>query len=251
MSSTFEKIDKQVTIRKKLEAGTGSPLKAYKDLTVGQSSTLFFLAYELLNFFFSSMAGGAGFLLRRKLYSRLFKKVGRGLIIGRNVVIRHPQNITFGDNVTIDDNCVIDARGAGEQGIIFEDNVIINRNCSVLAKAGPIRIGAQTGLGSNSVIVSTAGVDIGEAVLIAGGCYFSAGAYHISDTHRRMMDQGNYSKGPITVANDVWIGTGVILLDGVTVGTGAVIDAGAVVNKDVAERAIIGGVPAKIVQFRE
>ena len=50
---------------------------------------------------------------------------------------------------------------------------------------------------------------------------------------------------PVTIGNDVWIGTRAVILDGVSVGDGAVIAAGAVVTKDVAPFEIVGGVPAR------
>lgn len=52
------------------------------------------------------------------------------------------------------------------------------------------------------------------------------------------------------VGNDVWIGAGAIVLDGVTIGDGAIIAAGAVVTKDVPPYAIVGGVPAQIIRYR-
>jgi len=52
------------------------------------------------------------------------------------------------------------------------------------------------------------------------------------------------------VGNDVWIGAGSIVLDGVSIGDGAIIAAGAVVNKDVPPYAIVGGVPARIIRYR-
>lgn len=56
---------------------------------------------------------------------------------------------------------------------------------------------------------------------------------------------------PITIGDDVWIGTGAIVLDGVNIGAHSVIAAGAVVTKDVPEYAIVGGVPAKVLKFRK
>lgn len=55
---------------------------------------------------------------------------------------------------------------------------------------------------------------------------------------------------PVTIGNDVWIGANVIILPGVNIGDGAVLAAGAVVTKDVAPYAIVGGVPAKIIKYR-
>ncbi len=54
----------------------------------------------------------------------------------------------------------------------------------------------------------------------------------------------------ITIEDDVWIGAGSIILDGVKIGYGAVIAAGAVVTKDVPPYAIVAGVPARIVKYR-
>lgn len=221
------------------------------ELTVGlEAGTARFIAYELLTVIFGSIAGGLGFLLRKKLYPCLFRSAGRGLIIGRNAVIRHPSKIELRDNVTVDDYCLLDGRGAGDEGLVLDEQVIINRNCMVLAKNGPVRLGPRTTIGSNSVIVSMSGVTLGEAVLVAGNVSISAGAYHTEDTMRPVMDQGAYTKGPVIIGDYAWIGTGAIILDGVCIGKGAIVGAGAVVTRDVPDNAIVAGVPAKVIRIR-
>lgn len=54
----------------------------------------------------------------------------------------------------------------------------------------------------------------------------------------------------INIGHDVWIGTRAIILDGVNIGNGAVIAAGALVTKDVPPYAIVGGVPSKVIKYR-
>lgn len=58
------------------------------------------------------------------------------------------------------------------------------------------------------------------------------------------------SKGPVSIGNDVWIGTQSTILTGVTIGDGAIIAANSVVSKDVPPYAIVGGTPAKILRYR-
>lgn len=57
-------------------------------------------------------------------------------------------------------------------------------------------------------------------------------------------------KGGIVVEDDVWIGFGSTILDGVTLRRGTVVAAGAVVVKDTPPYSIVGGVPAKVIKYR-
>jgi len=54
----------------------------------------------------------------------------------------------------------------------------------------------------------------------------------------------------VIIKNDVWVGTGCVIMPGITIGNGAIIGAGSVVTKDVPDYAIVAGVPAKIIKFR-
>lgn len=55
----------------------------------------------------------------------------------------------------------------------------------------------------------------------------------------------------IFIKDDAWIGTHAIIMPGVTIGKGAVIGAGALVNEDVPDFAIVVGIPARILKFRK
>jgi len=59
--------------------------------------------------------------------------------------------------------------------------------------------------------------------------------------------RGGWTK-PIVIKDEVWIGAGSIITQGVTIGRGAVVAAGAVVTKDVPENTVVGGIPAKIIR---
>jgi len=251
MSQAYSKVGKNKVVRKELERARKSPLSSYKKLTVGDEGMKFFIFYELITSLLGSISGGLGLFLRKKFYSRLFINPTPGLVVGRNVTIRNSRKINIGRNVFFDDNTLIDGRGGDQQfGVELGDEVILNRNCMLKAKTGQIKLGNKTNIGTNSVIVSYTGVEIGESVLVAGGCYINQGGYNIDDTSEKMVDNGVVSKGPIKIGNNVWIGTGAIILDNVTIGDNAVIAAGAVVNKDVPASAIVGGTPAKLIRMR-
>lgn len=245
------KIDDSKIIRKRLKSARKSPFKAYIEFTTGDEGFWYFLKYELLTTLIGSLPGAIGLFLRRIFYRGLFKKVGKGMIIGRSVILRHPSKIELGDNVTIDDYSLIDARGSGSAGVVLGSEAIINRNCSLKAKAGPIRIGKRTSVGEYSSVTSLEGVDFGESVLIGGGCYFSAGNYSFEDPKAPIMDQGIFSKGPIKIGSKSYFGARSSVVGGVKIGEGAVIGACSLVIKDVSAGSVVAGVPAKILRKRD
>lgn len=59
-----------------------------------------------------------------------------------------------------------------------------------------------------------------------------------------------WSKGPVRIGNDVWIGWGATIVSGVNIGDGAVVAARAVVTKDVPPYAIVAGNPARVLRYR-
>jgi acetyltransferase-like isoleucine patch superfamily enzyme len=96
-------------------------------------------------------------------------------------------------------------------------------------------------------------------VVLGGYCSVSAavefmiGGNHHTDrvtTFPFPPDGNPYSKGPVVVGNDVWIGRNAIVLSGVTVGDGAVIGANSVVTRDVRPYAIVAGNPAREIRRR-
>jgi maltose O-acetyltransferase len=89
---------------------------------------------------------------------------------------------------------------------------------------------------------------IGEHVLIGSRVSFetvSHGLVYVPGRGR------GYAAKPIFVEDEVWIGAGATVLQGVRIGRGAVITAGAVVTEDVPAGTLAGGVPARVLRVIE
>ncbi|CAG9606591.1 Maltose O-acetyltransferase [Pseudoneobacillus rhizosphaerae] len=111
-----------------------------------------------------------------------------------------------------------------------------------------IVLGNNSGIGINAVIGSE--VKIGNNVMMGPECIIYTSNHRFDRTDIPMCEQGFQETKPVIIGNDVWIGGRVIILPGVSIGDGAIIAAGAVVSKDVPKYAIVGGVPAKIIDYR-
>ena len=100
-----------------------------------------------------------------------------------------------------------------------------------------------------SILYGHGGFSAGDHVMFAAHCVAIPANHGIEPSGPPMYQQPLTRKG-IRLGNDIWIGAGATLLDGIQVGNGAVIAAGAVVNQDVADGVIAGGVPAKELRRR-
>lgn len=108
-----------------------------------------------------------------------------------------------------------------------------------------IQLGKHFYANHGLVILDTALVSIGDNVMCGPGVLISTATHPLDAVERQ---KGIESARPIHIGNNVWIGMGAKILDGVTIGDNAVIAAGAVVNKDVAANTLVGGVPTKILR---
>ena len=107
-----------------------------------------------------------------------------------------------------------------------------------------LTIGKRVFINSGCKFQDQGGITIGDDVLIGHNCVIATLAHAMEPDRRADMIPGS-----VRIGNKVWIGANVTILRGVTVGDGAVLAAGAVVTRDVPPRAIVGGVPAKILKM--
>ena len=117
-------------------------------------------------------------------------------------------------------------------------------------------IGDNVIVGLNCTFVDDAQIIIGNNVLIASNVQFYTATHATAPNERYIEDW--QTKGtkyfrtmsePIKVCDRVWIGGGVIILPGVTIGENSVIGAGSVVNKSIPANCVAVGNPCRPVKF--
>lgn len=226
-----------------------SAYRRYLHMFVGSDSVAALIRYELLTSLLGPMPGAAGYLLRSRLYPMLFRRMGRGTVIGRSVVLRAPGQISLGASVMIDDLVVLDAKGHGD-GIELGDQILVGRGTILSCTDGRIRMGSFLSIGPYCFFASKSHIDIGSNVSIGAGTQVMAGGHSFSDPDTPVIHQERIHQG-VTIGDNVWIGSGAKILDGVTIGRDSIIGAGSVVGRDVPEWTVVLGNPARVIQKRK
>lgn len=156
------------------------------------------------------------------------------------------RQLTFGAGSHVERALI--ARGGP---VSIGDKVYIRMGTVMMPAGGSIRVGANTTINHYCVFHGGNGLEIGRDCLIAPRVSIFAANHAFRDSGKPIRSQGMTSKGGVRIGDDVWIGTGAILLDGVTVGDGAVIAAGSVVTKPVPAGVIVAGNPARPIGKRD
>lgn len=242
------------TLHEQLTDGSKSTFARYQDLALGTDSILYLLKYELIMLFSSWVPGALGLVLRKYLYPLVIGSVGRNVVFGQGVTIRHGLKVSIGDGVIVDDGAVLDAKGGSNQGITIGANTIVSRNVVLSCKNGNIEIGSGCTIGINSVVHAMEGSDVsmGNEVLIGAFSYFiGSGPYVSDDLELPFKKQGMQPLGGITIADNVWFGSHVQVLDGVTIGSSSIVGASTLVNKTVGDFDVVAGVPMRVLKNRK
>lgn len=183
--------------------------------------------YAYIEWIVFSWPGYIGIKLRAWLLARGLKSIGMKCYIEKNCHFRGLKNIVLGSQVSI-----------GSDSYLFSDN-------------GSINIGNKTSFNINCNLNASIGgnISIGSNCLVGPNVVIHT-SNHIFDNLEIPIREQGHTCADIHIADNVWIGANVIVLPGVTIETGAVIAAGSVVNKNVSENTVVGGVPAHFIKNR-
>ncbi|NWK55173.1 acyltransferase [Verrucomicrobiaceae bacterium N1E253] len=107
-------------------------------------------------------------------------------------------------------------------------------------------IGDRVGI-SGSTICAACSVEIGEDTIMGSGAMILDTDFHIPGEGYSWLNGTEQTCQPINIGKGVFIGARAMILKGVTIGDRAVIGAGSVVTKDIPERSIVAGNPARII----
>lgn len=157
-----------------------------------------------------------------------FKTIGTNVKISNKTSIYNPSHISIGNNVRIDDFSIL---SAGEGDIIIGNNVHVACFCSLIGKSDII-LGDYTGISSRVSIYSSTDDYSGE--------YLSNPT--IPEKYK------NVYNSPVYIENHVLIGSGCVVLPGVTIGLGSSIGALSLVTKNINRHELHAGIPAKFIK---
>jgi len=150
--------------------------------------------------------------------------------IPKNSSIKNIRNIVIGEKLGISPNCQILAQGiVGASKLVIGNEVSLNYNVLIIADHGEIIIGNNVLIGPYSVLRSS--------------------GHNYKKTDIPISKQGHI-KGKITIGDDVWLGSHVVILPNVSIGKSSIIGAGSVVTKDIPPFSIAVGNPAKVIKSR-
>jgi acetyltransferase-like isoleucine patch superfamily enzyme len=156
----------------------------------------------------------------------------------------------FGRSIKVDPSTSISRRAVirvtGGGSIAIGKNCEIHDFAMIMTYGGDIAIGDNCSLNPFAIIYGHGGVQIGNGVRIAAHSVIIPANHNVPEGGQPIHSSGISARG-ISIADDVWLGSGSRVLDGVHIGRNAIVAAGGVVTRSVPEYATVAGVPARVI----
>lgn len=177
--------------------------------------------------------------LYNKLYTERMKKVfasvGDNAYIMSNIYVRGGQKIIIGNNFYCYWGVRIETYSC-HNGMKFNPQIIIGNNVSINPDC---HIGAINR------------IEIHDGVLMASRVFITDHFHGKINREELLVSPQKrilFAKGTVIIKKNAWLGEGVAVMPGVTIGENSVIGANAVVTKDIPDNSIAVGIPAKVIK---
>lgn len=176
------------------------------------------------------------------------------LFVGRRVRLSGLSGIRHHGRLVIEDGAEV--QGLARRGLVFGADVSIGSGAMIRPSSyygGDIGeglvMGDRSSIAAGCFIGCSGFITIGDDVMLAPGVHLYSENHVFDDRHSTIKSQG-VERGTLTIGDNCWLASGVIVTSDVTIGSGVVVAAGSVVTTDLPNDTIAAGVPARVIRSR-
>lgn len=165
-------------------------------------------------------------------------------LIDWSVKLANPRKLRIEESVEIRDNCFLNGRTLESIGISIGKRCRIKDSVAIDSYGGRVFLGNDVLVGRGCTIFGHGGVVIGNDVMIGPNVLIVA-SDHIATMEETVFQKNGFTREPISISSDVWIGGNVTILAGATIDSKVVVAAGSVVSGRLEKGFVYAGQPAK------